>query len=441
MRRLGSAAALVATLFVVAVPAAHAVDPPSIRPTVSGTPGDNGWYLSNVTIDVAIAGGGPNTTSTCQARYVLTATTRVTCTVNDPDSGLGSTFDRTFSIDKVAPSVTGAGPSSSPNANGWFNAPLSVSFSGADATSGIASCQSASYSGPDSASASVSGTCRDVAGNVSAAGSYSFKYDATAPGVTPAPARAPDANGWYNHALSVAFSGSDATSGVASCTSASYGGPDNGSGALPGTCTDNAGNTGGASFAFKYDATPPQLGGLSFIPGNKQLQFRWQTSPDTAGVTITRLARKRGGTDAVIYRGKAAHAFTDKKLANGVRYKYSITSTDEAGNSATIAGSAAPTALFLPRDGEKIKKPPMLAWAAVKGASYYNIQLFRGNKKILSIWPEATKLQLESRWTYLRTHYKLAPGRYRWYVWPGLGARKANRYGKLLGGSTFNVVR
>ena len=50
--------------------------------------------------------------------------------------------------------------------------PVSISFSGSDATSGIASCTTASYGGPDSSSASVSGTCRDQAGNVSGASSY-----------------------------------------------------------------------------------------------------------------------------------------------------------------------------------------------------------------------------------------------------------------------------
>jgi hypothetical protein len=28
---------------------------------------------------------------------------------------------------------------------------------------------------------------------------------------------------------------------------------------------------------------------------------------------------------------------------------------------------------------------------------------------------------------------------YRWYVWPGVGPRSANRYGPVLGGSTFTV--
>ena len=36
--------------------------------------------------------------------------------------------------------------------------------------------------------------------------------------------------------------------------------------------------------------------------------------------------------------------------------------------------------------------------------------------------------------------YRLTPGRYRWYVWPGLGARSAKRYGSVLGSSSFVIV-
>jgi hypothetical protein len=36
-------------------------------------------------------------------------------------------------------------------------------------------------------------------------------------------------------------------------------------------------------------------------------------------------------------------------------------------------------------------------------------------------------------------HYKLQAGKYKWYVWPGIGARSKAHYGKLLGGSTFTV--
>jgi hypothetical protein len=72
----------------------------------------------------------------------------------------------------------------------------------------------------------------------------------------------------------------------------------------------------------------------------------------------------------------------------------------------------------------------------VKRAAYYNVQLVRG-KKILSAWPASNHLRLRSSWVYQGHHYRLHRGVYRWYVWPGFGARSKARYGSVLGGSSF----
>ena len=132
-------------------------------------------------------------------------------------------------------------------------------FAGTDATSGIASCAQTSYGGPDNAGAGVTGTCTDVAGNVSAAFTFNLKYDSTPPTVSGSPARGPDANGWYRTPVAVAFGGSDATSGIDSCSSASYSGPDTSAATLTGTCTDKAGNSASGSSSLQYDATPPSI--------------------------------------------------------------------------------------------------------------------------------------------------------------------------------------
>ena len=73
---------------------------------------------------------------------------------------------------------------------------------------------------------SVPGTCTDAAGNVSAPHAHPLKYDATAPRSRPRcrpPARC---DGWYNRAVSIAFQGTDETSGVDECTTTTYAGPD-----------------------------------------------------------------------------------------------------------------------------------------------------------------------------------------------------------------------
>src|SRR5262249_24961811 len=149
----------------------------------------------------------------------------------------------TIKRDATPPVVSAITAARAPDANGWYNHAVGASVSGADAMSGLASCTARTYSGPDSGSASLSGTCTDGAGNTAAPAAISLQYDATPPAVTPTPERGADANGWYNHAVSVAFSGSDPTSGIASCTSGSYSGPDSGSAGVAGSCTDKAGNT------------------------------------------------------------------------------------------------------------------------------------------------------------------------------------------------------
>jgi hypothetical protein len=86
-----------------------------------------------------------------------------------------------------------------------------------------------------------------------------------------------------------------------------------------------------------------------------------------------------------------------------------------------------------------VTAPPRLAWRAAPGARYYNVQLWRRGK-IFSAWPATTVLRLRRAWTFEGRRYRLGPGRYRWYVWPGYGARSAKRYGRALGSSSFVVV-
>ena len=95
--------------------------------------------------------------------------------------------------------------------------------------------------GPDSAAATVAGTCSDKAGNLGSA-VLPLKYDATTPQVGAAASRPPNANGWHNAAVSVGFSGTDATAGIDTCDAAkAYSGPDTASTTISGSCRDKAG--------------------------------------------------------------------------------------------------------------------------------------------------------------------------------------------------------
>ena len=96
--------------------------------------------------------------------------------------------------------------------------------------------------------------------------------------------------------------------------------------------------------------------------------------------------------------------------------------------------------LVSPPDGAKLTAPPKLAWVASAGARYYNVQLFRGAEKILSAWPTTSSLALRKAWRYRGRRYRMTPGTYRWYVWPGVGAKADKRYGPLLGTNSFDIV-
>jgi hypothetical protein len=362
-------AALAATLgLAVWLPAAHAA-PPTITPLVTGQTGDNGWYVSNVIVNWSISPPGYTVDFGCAPSTLIntdTASRKVDC---------GASI------------------------------------------------------GGDSASASVT-----------------IHRDTTAPSVVANADRTPDGRGGlYNHQLSVTWSGVDATSGIASCTSMPYAGPDGTSIALTGTCKDKAGNVSTAvPFVFGYDATPPVLANVSARSDNASVRLGWDAS-GASRILVTRSSgTARTAQSGVAYDG-TGDAFTDTGLKNGTRYTYLVQAFDAAGNAASTTAEVTPYAeassvhLLSPGHLSRVRKAPMLRWREVRKASYYNIQLYRKGKKILSAWPTKPHYQLRRVWRYNGKRHRLVKGTYWWYLWAGYGHRSQHRYGKLLGKRSFIV--
>ena len=199
-------------------------------------------------------------------------------------AGNGGLASLTLKYDATVPATT-ATPDREPNANGWYRASVTVTFAGNDATSGMDSCDAAkTYSGPDTQSTTLTGACRDKAGNESSA-SKTLKYDATAPQTTATPDHQPNANGWYKAAVTVAFAGTDVTSGMDACD------PRRPTPALTaqtrasaGACLDKAGNVGASSYALKYDATAPQA---SATPSRQPNAKGWFNASVNVNFTAT----------------------------------------------------------------------------------------------------------------------------------------------------------
>lgn len=434
MRRLLATTSLLLAL------APNALAAPTVTFTLSGTQGSNGWFRSNVTIHWTIT-EPQSVTSTqgCEIAQLVTTEgqTSHTCTANFV--GGSSSATATPKIDKTAPSASG-GALRGPDANGWYNHPVGFGFSGADAVSGIAGCSSPTYSGGDGASVSVSGTCTDVAGNTSAVAMVTFKYDATPPVVTTSADRPPD-GAWYRRPLTVSFAATDATSGVASCTApVVYRGPDGAAATVKGTCADAAGNAAGAAHVFRYDDTAPSLPRPKVERGPGQIRISWAASKDYASTQLVRIPGVRGKRSSVIYAGKGA-VFVDRAVEAGRKYRYQLVVADQAGNRSGRTVTAGPlAALYLPAAGATVRGPVTLAWQAVPGATFYNLQLYRNGVKVLSVWPNRPTFRLGRTWRFAGRVQQLAPGRYVWHLWPAKGTLERPRFGARLGSSTF-VVR
>jgi hypothetical protein len=332
---------------------------PVITPVIFGTLGTNGWYITNITVNWTFDGPVEDTTG-CDAKTISADTPGITYTCSATRDGFTTVVTKTFKVDKTAPAIS------------------TVLERGADA------------------------------------------------------------NGWYNRPLTVAWTGADATSGVDGCSSVRYSGPDNALAAVPGSCRDKAGNETRTAFSFKYDATAPTLFAVTAQQGNRSTQLTWRKSSDTSVIEVFRVPGRNGQGESGIYRGTAT-GFRDSGLAVGRRYQYRVIGVDDANNRAEERVNVLATgALLAPLPAARLKAPPTLTWAPVKGASYYNLQLIRG-RKVLSVWPTGPHFRLRRTWTYLGRRYRLRPGTYRWYVWPGFGQISDARYGRLLGSSTFVV--
>jgi hypothetical protein len=422
------------------VPGAQALTPPS--PVCNGGGCGSGWYRGSVTVSWNVDPTGL-TSGSCGSTTVSNDTTgqNVSCTVSYGSVTVSNVV--TIHKDSTPPGVKvslGRGP----DANGWYTQPVPVSFAGDDGTSGVASCTSGTYGGPDGADVTVSGSCTDRAGNVGS-GSSHIKYDATPPTASATPDRKPDRNGWYNHPVTVSFSATD-VSGVACNPPAVYKGPAADPAKVSGKCQDGAGHTSAdAVLALRYDATPPARPRVKISTGSRGPQLRWTLTRDVSVVEVVRAPGPRGRKSGVLMRGRSK-LFVDRTAKAGTRYWYEVRVYDQAGNMASrvvkLAGRAAPQRsgpILAPLDGAVLRAPPIAAWKPVKGASFYNLQLWRGHDKLLTVWPTSTRYRLKRTWTFLGREQRLTPGTYTIYIWAAYGTTASPRFGKLLAKVTFTV--
>jgi Regulator of chromosome condensation (RCC1) repeat len=236
---------------------------PVITPVITGTLGSNGWYTSDVTLTWSVVDDESSVTSqvNCVTTTVSTDTTGTTFTCEAASEGGSATKSVTIKRDATAPTAALAVSAGTLGLDGWYVSDVTLQTNGTDAASGIASCTVPQTLSTDSAGTVFNGSCTDQAGNTANAASLTVKRDATAPTAALAvSAGTLGLDGWYVSDVTLQTSGTDAASGIASCTAPQTLSTDSADTVFNGSCTDQAGNVANAAaFSVKLDKTKPTL--------------------------------------------------------------------------------------------------------------------------------------------------------------------------------------
>ncbi len=232
-------------------------------------------------------------------------------------------FDKTtgtVTVDDQPPVVTGT-PDRPAKANGWYNAPVTITWSSTDPqpSSGTPTTPDPTTVSTDGASQVItSGKSCDPAGNC-ATGSYALSIDQTPPVISATVQPAANASGWYTADPVIHYTCSDAVSGIATCPADQTVSSDGAAQAITGTASDNAGNTASVTTVLNVDTTPPSVSVTGVSNGATYTGGRAPTPGCSDSDTVSGIA-----TDATLSVTNTGNAHT--ATCSGA--------TDNAGNTA-----------------------------------------------------------------------------------------------------------
>ncbi|MCC6568459.1 MAG: HYR domain-containing protein [Anaerolineales bacterium] len=306
----------------------------------------NGWNNGDVTLTWSCTDAMSGPVNGTLSQTVTTEGANQSSTGNCVDNAGNAVSDTQtgINIDKSAPGIV-ANRTPAANGNGWNNTDVTVTFSGSDGGSGLASCSAPVVLSAEAAGQSATGTCTDNAGNSSSTTVNNINIDKTAPTATATASPAPNGNGWNNTDVTVSFSGVDGLSGIDSCTANALLNTEGAGQSASGTCADLAGNVSAPATAsgINIDKTDPVLN----LPANIVVEA---TGPSGAVVNYAASASDNLDSSPTFGCSQSSGA----TFPIGVT-TVSCTATDQADNSSagsftvTVQDTTAPT-LSLPAD-------------------------------------------------------------------------------------------
>ena len=217
--------------------------------------------------------------------------------------------------------------------NGWHRGPVQVTLSATDPDSAVSSTSFRleegllqTYAAPFSVSGDgthqLSYFSVDPAGNQETPNSLAIRIDGTPPVVTGTLDRSPNGAGWYNGGVTITWTATDATSGVATTDQPSLLSSEGLAVSATGHATDSAGNVGGATVEANIDKTAPLLTVAESPPPNAN---GWNNTD----VTVTFFA-----TDAL--SGVALVSSPVVLTSEGAKQPVTGSAVDHAGNTAVV---------------------------------------------------------------------------------------------------------
>jgi sugar lactone lactonase YvrE len=331
------------------------VTAPAVTPHLSGTMGNDGWYVS----DVHLTWTDSDENSPILSREGCSTITLVddspgasySCSVTS--AGGTTTETVSFKRDATAPVLSFEPPSPAPNASGWHNGDVIIPFNTADATSGVVSTSGTSpvlISG-DGANLTREVVVTDGAGNSATFTTPAVNIDRSPPVVVPVVSGSVGNGGWYTGDVQVSWAINESPASILSSNGCDTGSVIADTAGVIFTCTVvSGGGTASSSVTVKRDATPPVLSFGTPSP-----------APNVNGWNKTNVSVPFTRSDAL--SGLASTSTTSPLVisSEGAGVTGQVVVTDLAGNTATFAS--------VPRNIDKAA-PIVTLTTPANGANY-----------------------------------------------------------------------
>jgi hypothetical protein len=230
---------------------------PLITGSITPAPNAAGWNNSDVTVNFTCTPSVSDIVS-CPPPVPVTQGMgqEISGSVTD-QAGKSNSASVTVNIDKIPPVIT-AVISPQPNAAGWNNTPVTVTFTCSDAGSGIAACSGPIQVSTEGSNQVVVGMATDQAGNTVQI-PVTLKIDTTPPIITSVAAPQPNAAGWNTTPVTITYACSDSLSGVQACPQPQVAGTEGKAQQYTASVTDQAGNTANSVVLLNIEFTAPSI--------------------------------------------------------------------------------------------------------------------------------------------------------------------------------------